>query len=486
MVSLFGSNLLRMSSIDIDSILRKVHKELVAIEGQEAPPNADQKCQQRQIKTVTEKCLESLCVKHVETEENTRKKKEFFEQEILSKKMIVSSFHLVTHIMKEKFSHLPLVLRNKLQRNLVQSLRRIFPVAEKFQDQSGDEPKRSVVREQILSMHNHQMDPNRTIKPEDYTFVIDSNGQKVIDIETRTKVVWQEIDKEKRLLMKTKSLMTPKAAAAPGGPPVASKTRPPPQRHAQPERLIQPRVKSVITHFEFPAQEAAPQPRAPGEGCPTNSQSTLGAPATKSSEALRQINSRNSLAQKRRQLQSAQPKVKTGDRVGADSPDADRLLSAQFNPKRLTSALPRAGFTANMQSVQRIESVPNLDPRMPYTALAASSKAGIPTVLQSGDGAQHRFQGHLNSRTLLNAASPHKSGTSLEKRSLSPAQSIPQVVQHKLHLQQKKKMHFHELASQNRQTVLNNVLNKIRSQMVQAEGMELLAELEHRQSMGPN
>ena len=239
-------------------------------------------------------------MKHVETEENTRKKKEFFEQEILSKKMIVSSFHLVTHIMKEKFSHLPLVLRNKLQRNLIKSLRRIFPMAEKFQDQSGDEPKRSVVREQILSMQNQQLDPDRTIKPEDYTFVIDSNGQKVIDIETRTKVVWQEIDKEKRLLMKTKSLMTPKAPV--GGPAVATKTRPPPQRNAQPERLIQPRVKSVITHFEFPAHEPPQQPRAPGDGCQTNSQSTLGAPPTKSSEALRQINSRNSLAQKRRQL----------------------------------------------------------------------------------------------------------------------------------------------------------------------------------------
>ena len=45
-MSLFGQNLFTLSQVDIDSILRKVHRELVVVIGEEVKPSSckDQKC----------------------------------------------------------------------------------------------------------------------------------------------------------------------------------------------------------------------------------------------------------------------------------------------------------------------------------------------------------------------------------------------------------------------------------------------------------
>ena len=52
-----------LSQVDIDSILRKVHRELVVVIGEEVKPSSckDQKCGKSQIRKVTNADLMYLC-----------------------------------------------------------------------------------------------------------------------------------------------------------------------------------------------------------------------------------------------------------------------------------------------------------------------------------------------------------------------------------------------------------------------------------------
>ena len=59
-LSLFGSNLFTLSCVDIDSILRKVHRELIVIVGEE-PPSTNQEMKKTNIKNVTDEDLANLC-----------------------------------------------------------------------------------------------------------------------------------------------------------------------------------------------------------------------------------------------------------------------------------------------------------------------------------------------------------------------------------------------------------------------------------------
>ena len=61
LLSLFGVNVFSLSSIDIDSILRKVHRELIVTIGDKVPPNPNQACQRLNVKTVSDEDLANLC-----------------------------------------------------------------------------------------------------------------------------------------------------------------------------------------------------------------------------------------------------------------------------------------------------------------------------------------------------------------------------------------------------------------------------------------
>ena len=60
----------------------------------------------------------------------------------------------------------------------------------------------SKVREHIAQIPRANHDPDKSIKPSEYTYIVDANGKKTIDIWTKTKVIWQNIDSEKRILYK--------------------------------------------------------------------------------------------------------------------------------------------------------------------------------------------------------------------------------------------------------------------------------------------
>lgn len=49
----------------------------------------------------------------------------------------------------------------------------------------------------IYDLSHPPIDPSKTIKPEEYTYIKKGNGEKYIDVWTRTRVVWEEIQKEK-------------------------------------------------------------------------------------------------------------------------------------------------------------------------------------------------------------------------------------------------------------------------------------------------
>ena len=60
-LSLFGVNLFTLSSIDIDSILRKVHRELIVTLDEKTPILTNQGCAKFNVKTVTDEDLANLC-----------------------------------------------------------------------------------------------------------------------------------------------------------------------------------------------------------------------------------------------------------------------------------------------------------------------------------------------------------------------------------------------------------------------------------------
>jgi len=51
-------------------------------------------------------------------------------------------------------------------------------------------------------MCNPPIEPWKTIKPEEYTYIKKGNGEKEIDVWTRTRVVWKNIQHEKETFKK--------------------------------------------------------------------------------------------------------------------------------------------------------------------------------------------------------------------------------------------------------------------------------------------
>lgn len=49
------------------------------------------------------------------------------------------------------------------------------------------------------------LDPDKCIKPEEYVYLTDAQGKKTIDVWTKTKVIWQNIEEEKKKVFKQTS-----------------------------------------------------------------------------------------------------------------------------------------------------------------------------------------------------------------------------------------------------------------------------------------
>lgn len=85
-IALFGNNLFHLSLMDIDSILRKVHKELLVCCSDEEKQRLeqDQKCGKPAPKTVTDEDLAGLCKKPEISLQSIEKRAEL-QKELLSK-----------------------------------------------------------------------------------------------------------------------------------------------------------------------------------------------------------------------------------------------------------------------------------------------------------------------------------------------------------------------------------------------------------------
>ena len=61
---------------------------------------------------------------------------------------------------------------------------------------------RSKVVQHIKELSKAGMDPDKSIKPEEYVYLTDAQGKKTIDVWTKTKVIWQSIEEEKKKVFK--------------------------------------------------------------------------------------------------------------------------------------------------------------------------------------------------------------------------------------------------------------------------------------------
>ena len=64
----------------------------------------------------------------------------------------------------------------------------------------------SKVKQHIREQSNPKVDPDKTINHREYTFQLDGDGNQILDLRTKTKVIWKNIDKEKRALHKVKPI----------------------------------------------------------------------------------------------------------------------------------------------------------------------------------------------------------------------------------------------------------------------------------------
>ena len=132
-MSLFGQNLFTLSCVDIDSILRKVHRELVVViqKGQK-PPNRNQVMQKHQIKNVTDSDLANLCRDNFhdrEEDPHSIEKRQKFQQELMSKKKLISISDLIDHVSRIKFSDFGIKMKDQLVQEIYGILSKIFPKA---------------------------------------------------------------------------------------------------------------------------------------------------------------------------------------------------------------------------------------------------------------------------------------------------------------------------------------------------------------------
>lgn len=61
---------------------------------------------------------------------------------------------------------------------------------------------KSKVMQHIKDLSKAGMDPDKCIKPEEYVYLTDAQGKKTIDVWTKTKVIWQNIEEEKKKVFK--------------------------------------------------------------------------------------------------------------------------------------------------------------------------------------------------------------------------------------------------------------------------------------------
>ena len=160
-IALFGNNLFHLSLMDIDSILRKVHKELLICCSDEEKQRReqDQKCGKPAPKTVTDDDLASLCRKPEISPKSIEKRAEL-QKELLSKQRLISFDDLIDHVGRVKFGHLD-TQKDEAALQLRGIIESIFQKANYKDDvpaaAAGDEPKNiSKVREYIQDFSKKQ------------------------------------------------------------------------------------------------------------------------------------------------------------------------------------------------------------------------------------------------------------------------------------------------------------------------------------------
>jgi hypothetical protein len=83
---------------------------------------------------------------------------------------------------------------------MIKILKDVFPKADFEYDEPVIAEKKNIskVRQHIKNLSKPTEDPDKMIKLEEYVYKVDGEGNKEMDIWTKTKVIWQDITAQKR------------------------------------------------------------------------------------------------------------------------------------------------------------------------------------------------------------------------------------------------------------------------------------------------
>ena len=109
--------------------------------------------------------------------------------EMIKNKKIVSTRELINHVSSSKYRP---ELKESKTMEIVKILKDVFPKAEFELDEPVIVVNKNIskVRQHIKELSKPVEDPNKMIKPEEYTFKVDGEGNKEIDLWTKCKVIW--------------------------------------------------------------------------------------------------------------------------------------------------------------------------------------------------------------------------------------------------------------------------------------------------------